>query len=243
MHRGYGRVASKLWQRVRPCLRDGLVRHRKKNYQLQSKLCTRVSFFFCFLGLIWPARGRTSRLGLRSCFCAQLQGGRRALQRFVPCLVKLPPDGCCKQVASARLLSWGDNSKGQLGVGHLQESHEPPGPCVACLASHDWTATLNARSASSSRLTLSRACPAAFVMQASAVHPASGIRCWQPFAGCSCWRFALVSPRFGWAVSSASCSALTHSQSEPRAMILHFPILFCYMFRGKSTAGEEKVAR
>ena len=24
-----------------------------------------------------------------------------------------------------RLLAWGDNTKGQLGVGHLQESHEP----------------------------------------------------------------------------------------------------------------------
>ena len=28
-------------------------------------------------------------------------------------------------VPVARLLAWGDNSKGQLGVGHLQESHEP----------------------------------------------------------------------------------------------------------------------
>lgn len=28
---------------------------------------------------------------------------------------------------ASRLLSWGDNSKGQLGVGHLQESHEPWG--------------------------------------------------------------------------------------------------------------------
>ena len=39
----------------------------------------------------------------------------------------------------SRLMSWGDNSKGQLGVGHLQESHEPlepeaPGSAVFCVA-------------------------------------------------------------------------------------------------------------
>jgi alpha-tubulin suppressor-like RCC1 family protein len=28
-------------------------------------------------------------------------------------------------ILSCRLLAWGDNTKGQLGVGHLQESHEP----------------------------------------------------------------------------------------------------------------------
>jgi len=44
--------------------------------------------------------------------------------------------------SAGRLIAWGDNSKGQLGIGHLQESFEP--------------------------LVLGRACPAAFVMQAVA---------------------------------------------------------------------------
>ncbi|CAJ1419039.1 unnamed protein product [Effrenium voratum] len=84
----------------------------------------------------------SGRLGFRTKFRAQLRP--RRIETLAEGTTDIAAGAAFVLLCSAagRLLSWGDNSKGQLGVGHLQESHEP--------------------------LTLSRACPAAFVMQAVA---------------------------------------------------------------------------
>lgn len=84
----------------------------------------------------------SGRLGFRTKFRAQLRP--RRIETLAEGTIDIAAGAAFVLLCSAagKLLSWGDNSKGQLGVGHLQESHEP--------------------------LTLSRACPAAFVMQAVA---------------------------------------------------------------------------
>lgn len=84
----------------------------------------------------------SGRLGFRTKFSAVLRP--RRVETLAEGATDLAAGASFVLLCSAagRLMSWGDNTKGQLGVGHLQESHEP--------------------------LTLSRACPAAFVMQAVA---------------------------------------------------------------------------
>eukprot|EP00930_Biecheleria_cincta_P057367 TRINITY_DN43318_c0_g1_i1.p1 TRINITY_DN43318_c0_g1~~TRINITY_DN43318_c0_g1_i1.p1 ORF type:complete len:1350 (-),score=217.80 TRINITY_DN43318_c0_g1_i1:35-4024(-) len=84
----------------------------------------------------------SGRLGFRTKFSAVLRP--RRVETLAEGATDLAAGASFVLLCSAagRLVSWGDNTKGQLGVGHLQESHEP--------------------------LTLSRACPAAFVMQSVA---------------------------------------------------------------------------
>lgn len=84
----------------------------------------------------------SGRLGFRTKFRAQLRP--RRIETMSEGAVDVAAGAGFVVVCSAagRLVSWGDNIKGQLGVGHLQESHEP--------------------------LVLARACPAAFVFQAVA---------------------------------------------------------------------------
>ena len=84
----------------------------------------------------------SGRLGFRTKFRAQLRP--RRIETLSEGTTDIAAGAAFVLLCSAagRLLAWGDNSKGQLGVGHLQESHEP--------------------------LTLGRACPSAFVMQAVA---------------------------------------------------------------------------
>lgn len=84
----------------------------------------------------------SGRLGFRTKFRAQLRP--RRIETLAEGTTDISAGAAFVLLCSAagRLLSWGDNSKGQLGVGHLQESHEP--------------------------LVLGRACPSAFVMQAVA---------------------------------------------------------------------------
>lgn len=84
----------------------------------------------------------SGRLGFRTKFRAQLRP--RRIETLTEGSVDVAAGAGFVVLCSAtgRLVSWGDNIKGQLGVGHLQESHEP--------------------------LVLARACPAAFVFQAVA---------------------------------------------------------------------------
>eukprot|EP00443_Scrippsiella_acuminata_P042158 CAMPEP_0115218014 /NCGR_PEP_ID=MMETSP0270-20121206/26163_1 /TAXON_ID=71861 /ORGANISM="Scrippsiella trochoidea, Strain CCMP3099" /LENGTH=1238 /DNA_ID=CAMNT_0002631925 /DNA_START=40 /DNA_END=3758 /DNA_ORIENTATION=+ len=82
------------------------------------------------------------RLGFRTKFRAQLRP--RRIETLSEGTMDLATGAGFVLLCSAagRLLAWGDNTKGQLGIGHLQESHEP--------------------------VALGRVCPAAFVMQAVA---------------------------------------------------------------------------
>ncbi|CAE8600777.1 unnamed protein product, partial [Polarella glacialis] len=82
------------------------------------------------------------RLGFRTKFRAQLRP--RRIETLAEGTTDLAAGASFVLLCTAagKLISWGDNSKGQLGIGHLQESHEP--------------------------ITLGRACPSAFVMQAVA---------------------------------------------------------------------------
>lgn len=84
----------------------------------------------------------SGRLGFRTKFRAQLRP--RRIETLAEGTTDIAAGAAFVLLCSAagRLLAWGDNTKGQLGVGHLQESHEP--------------------------LTLGRTCPSAFVMQAVA---------------------------------------------------------------------------
>eukprot|EP00929_Paragymnodinium_shiwhaense_P118624 TRINITY_DN90539_c0_g1_i1.p1 TRINITY_DN90539_c0_g1~~TRINITY_DN90539_c0_g1_i1.p1 ORF type:complete len:1456 (-),score=250.84 TRINITY_DN90539_c0_g1_i1:160-4296(-) len=82
------------------------------------------------------------RLGFRTKFRAQLRPRRIETLKEGSTDLAAGAGFMLLCTAAGRLISWGDNSKGQLGVGHLQESYEP--------------------------LHLGRVCPAAFVFQAVA---------------------------------------------------------------------------
>lgn len=82
------------------------------------------------------------RLGFRTKFRAQLRPRRIETLREGITDISAGAGFVLLCSAAGRLLAWGDNSKGQLGIGHLQASWEP--------------------------ITLGRHCPAAFVFQAVA---------------------------------------------------------------------------
>lgn len=82
------------------------------------------------------------RLGFRTKFRAQLRPRRIEMLSEGTTDLSAGAGFVILCSAAGRLLAWGDNSKGQLGIGHLQESHEP--------------------------VALGRVCPATFVMQAVA---------------------------------------------------------------------------
>eukprot|EP00927_Polykrikos_kofoidii_P043480 TRINITY_DN37556_c0_g1_i1.p1 TRINITY_DN37556_c0_g1~~TRINITY_DN37556_c0_g1_i1.p1 ORF type:complete len:1416 (-),score=178.09 TRINITY_DN37556_c0_g1_i1:131-3763(-) len=65
------------------------------------------------------------RLGFRTKFRAQLRPRRIETLKEGTLDVVAGAGFVLLCSASGRLLAWGDNAKGQLGVGHLQESHEP----------------------------------------------------------------------------------------------------------------------
>mmetsp|Transcript_48627 Transcript_48627/g.89615 ORF Transcript_48627/g.89615 Transcript_48627/m.89615 type:complete len:1291 (+) Transcript_48627:45-3917(+) len=84
----------------------------------------------------------TGRLGFRTKFRAQLRPRRVETLKEGITDISAGSGFLLLCSAAGRLLAWGDNTKGQLGIGHLQESCEPAA--------------------------LGRACPAAFVFQAVA---------------------------------------------------------------------------